>query len=129
VDLNIRGICRLRPGVEGLSENITVVSVVGRFLEHSRIFAFERNGSTRVYIGSADLMPRNLDSRVELVAPVDEPLLRDDLLDTLERCLADDCNAWELGQDGNWVRREPGADPRNAHKELMLGHGVRAAEA
>jgi polyphosphate kinase len=129
VDLNIRGICRLRPGVEGLSENITVVSVVGRFLEHSRIFAFERNGSTRVYIGSADLMPRNLDNRVELVAPVDEPLLRDDLLDTLERSLADDCNAWELGQDGRWARREPGADPRNAHKELMLGHGVRAAEA
>jgi polyphosphate kinase len=129
VDLNIRGICRLRPGVDGLSENITVVSVVGRFLEHSRVFAFERNGSTRVYIGSADLMPRNLDSRVELVAPVDEPLLRDDLLDTLERCLADDCNAWELGPDGNWVRRKPGEDPRNAHKELMLGHGVRAAEA
>jgi polyphosphate kinase len=129
VDLNIRGICRLRPGVSGVSENIRVVSVVGRFLEHSRIFAFERNGSTRVYVGSADLMPRNLDNRVELVAPVDDPVLRDDLLDTLERCLADDTNAWELGEDGTWTRREPAGEPRNAQRELMLGHAARAAEA
>jgi polyphosphate kinase len=128
VDLNVRGICRLRPGVPGLSESIRVVSVVGRFLEHSRIFAFERNGSTRVFIGSADLMPRNLDNRVELVAPVDEPTLRDELLDTLERCLADDTNAWELGEDGVWSRRVPGDDPRNAHRELMLRHGARAAD-
>ena len=130
VDLNIRGICRLRPGVPGVSENIRVVSVVGRFLEHSRVFAFERNGSTRVYIGSADLMPRNLDNRVELVAPVDDPVLRDDLLDTLERCLADNTNAWVLGQDGTWTRRTPGDDPpRNAQRELMLGHSGRAAES
>jgi polyphosphate kinase len=128
VDLNIRGICRLRPGVPGLSDHIRVVSVVGRFLEHSRIFAFERNGSTRVFIGSADLMPRNLDTRVELVAPVDEPALRDDLLDTLERCLADDTNAWELGEDGAWTRRAAGEEPRNAHRELMLRHGTRAAD-
>jgi polyphosphate kinase len=128
VDLNIRGICRLRPGVPGLSDNIRVVSVVGRFLEHSRIFAFERNGSTRVFIGSADLMPRNLDNRVELVTPVDDPALRDELLDTLERCLADDTNAWELGDDGVWERRTPGDEPRNAHRELMLRNGTRAAE-
>ena len=74
VDLNIRGICCLVPGVPGVSENIRVDSVVGRFLEHSRIFAFERNGETKVYIGSADLMPRNLDTRVELVTPVDDPV-------------------------------------------------------
>jgi polyphosphate kinase len=129
VDLNIRGICRLRPGVPGVSEHIRVVSVVGRFLEHSRIFAFERNGSTRVYIGSADLMPRNLDNRVELVAPVDDPVLRDDLLDTLERCLADDTNAWVLGEDGAWSRRSPGAEQRSAQRELMLGHAARAAES
>jgi polyphosphate kinase len=114
--------------VEGVSENIRVVSVVGRFLEHSRVFAFERNGSTRVYIGSADLMPRNLDNRVELVAPVDDPVLRDDLLDTLERCLADDTNAWVLGTDGAWTRRTPGEEPRIAQRELMLGHSARAAE-
>jgi polyphosphate kinase len=129
VDLNIRGICRLRPGVEGISENIRVVSVVGRFLEHSRIFAFERNGSTRVYIGSADLMPRNLDNRVELVAPVDDPVLRDDLLDTLERCLSDDTNAWDLREDGSWARRSSGPEPRSAQRELMLGHAARAAES
>jgi polyphosphate kinase len=126
VELNIRGICCLRPGVEGVSDNITVVSVVGRFLEHSRIFAFERDGEAQVYIGSADLMPRNLDTRVELVAPVREPALRDELLDTLERCLADDTNGWELAADGTWHRRAPGnGEPRNTHRELMALHLAR----
>jgi polyphosphate kinase len=129
VDLNIRGICCLVPGVPGVSENITVNSVVGRFLEHSRIFAFERNGETKVYIGSADLMPRNLDTRVELVTPVDDPALRDDLLDTLERSLADDTNSWDLGPDGVWTRRkQQGHEPRSVQRELMLGHQARAAE-
>ena len=113
VDLNIRGICCLRPGVPGVSENIRVVSIVGRFLEHSRIFAFERGDTRTVYIGSADLMPRNLDTRVELLAPVRDEALRGDLLDTLERCFADDTNAWELDQDGTWTRRTPsGPEPR-----------------
>jgi polyphosphate kinase len=129
VDLNIRGICCLVPGLEGFSENISVVSVVGRFLEHSRIFAFERNGETKVYIGSADLMPRNLDTRVELLAPVEAPALRDDLLDTLERSLADDTNAWDLGSDRVWRRRaQKGPELRSVQRELMLGHGARAAE-
>ena len=96
VELNIRGICCLRPGVPGVSENIRVVSIVGRFLEHSRIFAFERDGERMVYIGSADLMPRNLDTRVELVRRSSDAALRGDLLDTLERCFADNTNAWEL---------------------------------
>jgi polyphosphate kinase len=129
VDLNIRGICCLVPGLEGFSENIRVVSVVGRFLEHSRIFAFERDGETNVYIGSADLMPRNLDTRVELMTPVDAPALRDDLLDTLERSLADDTNAWELGSDDVWRRRaQRGPEARSVQRELMLGHAARAAE-
>ncbi|HEX5897865.1 MAG TPA: polyphosphate kinase 1 [Solirubrobacteraceae bacterium] len=129
VDLNIRGICCLVPGVPGVSENISVNSVVGRYLEHSRIFAFERDGETKVYIGSADLMPRNLDTRVELVTPVDDPALRDDLLDTLERSLADDTNSWDLGPDGIWRRRTlQGHEPRSVQRELMLGHQARAAE-
>jgi polyphosphate kinase len=108
-----------------------VVSIVGRFLEHSRIFAFERSGEDPVvYIGSADLMPRNLDTRVELVAPVEDPSLRDELLDTLERCLADEANAWDLAPDGAWTRREPGGDPpRSVQGELMERAAERAAEA
>jgi polyphosphate kinase len=130
VDLNIRGICCLVPGVEGVSETIRVVSVVGRFLEHSRIFAFERDDATTLYIGSADLMPRNLDTRVELDAPVDDPNLKEDLLDTLERSLADETNAWELRPDHTWVRRTPSEpEPRSVQRELMLGHAARAAEA
>jgi polyphosphate kinase len=130
VELNVRGICCLRPGVPGVSENIRVTSVVGRFLEHSRIYAFERNGSCTVYIGSADLMPRNLDTRVELLTPIRDPALRDDLTDALDRCMADDTNAWELREDGAWERRSPDPrEPRNAQRELMDGHAARAAEA
>ncbi|MDQ3934831.1 MAG: polyphosphate kinase 1 [Actinomycetota bacterium] len=116
VDLNVRGICRLRPGVEGVSENIRVVSVVGRFLEHSRIYGFHRGDECRYYIGSADLMPRNLDSRVELVVPVESPDVRAELEDTLERCFADDTFAWVLGPDG-WERRTGGE--RSVHAELV----------
>src|SRR4051794_34179006 len=131
VELNIRGICCLVPGVEGISDNIRVVSIVGRFLEHSRVYAFQRGDEQLVLIGSADLMPRNLDTRVELVAPVEDPVLRDDLLDTLERGFADDTHAWDLGPDGTWTRPERPADepePRDVQRELMLGHTARAAE-
>jgi polyphosphate kinase len=129
VDLNVRGICCLRPGVEGVSDNIRVVSVVGRFLEHSRIYAFRRGDEDRVLIGSADLMPRNLDTRVELVVPVEDPGLRGELLDVLERSLADDWSAWDLREDGTWERRTPGAEPRSVQRELMIRHAARAAEA
>jgi polyphosphate kinase len=130
VELNIRGICCLRPGVEGVSERIRVHSVVGRFLEHSRIYAFERDGEQTIYIGSADLMPRNLDTRVELLAPVRDEALRAELLDTLERCMADDTNAWTLAADGAWERRAPSpSEPRNAQDELMSRHAARAVEA
>ncbi len=129
VDLNVRGICCLRPGVPGVSDNIRVVSVVGRFLEHSRIYAFQRGEEARVLMGSADLMPRNLDSRVELVAPVEDPVLRVELLDVLERCFADDVNAWDLDADGLWTRRVPDpVAPRSVQAELRERHLARAAE-
>ena len=130
VDLNVRGICCLRPGVPGVSENVRVVAIVGRFLEHSRIFAFFCGADDpTVYIGSADLMPRNLDTRVELLTPVEDPAVRDEVIDTLDRCFADDASAWELGQDGGWARREvQGEEPRSVQRELMERHAARAAE-
>lgn len=128
IDINTRGICCLRPGVPGVSDTIRVVSVLGRFLEHSRIYAFHRGDETEVLIGSADLMQRNLDSRVELVVPVLDTTLRGDILDTMERCLADDTGAWELGADGTWSRR-PSAEPgRSVQHELAIGHAARAQE-
>jgi polyphosphate kinase len=130
IEINVRGICCLRPGVPGVSETISVISIVGRFLEHSRIYGFERDGDWRVYIGSADLMPRNLDTRVELLAPVRDTALCSDLLDTLERCFADNVNAWDLHEDGGWTRRTPGdAEPRSVQRELMTAHAAQAAEA
>ncbi|HTB50981.1 MAG TPA: polyphosphate kinase 1 [Solirubrobacteraceae bacterium] len=131
VDLNVRGICCLRPGVAGVSENIRVVSVVGRLLEHSRVYTFERGGERTVYIASADLMPRNLDHRVELAAPIDSPELRAELMDTLERAFADNQSSWELHADGVWRRQSPGPGerPRNMQLELMELHARRAAEA
>jgi polyphosphate kinase len=117
VDLAIRGICCLRAGVPEISDNITVVSVVGRFLEHSRIYGFHRGDERDYWIGSPDIMPRNLDTRVELLAPVCEPALRADLEDTLERHLADDTFGWELGPDGDWTRRT--GRTRSLNGELM----------
>ncbi len=131
VDLNVRGICCLRPGVPGVSEHITVVSVVGRLLEHSRVYTFERDGTRTVYIASADLMPRNLDHRVELAAPIESPELQAELMDTLERAFADNQSSWELHAQGTWRRRSPapGERPRNMQVELMELHARRAAEA
>ncbi len=117
IDLNVRGICCLLPGIPGVSETINVVSIVGRFLEHTRIFAFQFGDERRYYIGSADLMPRNLDSRVELLVPIDAPELQAEIEDTLERCFADDTNAWTLDAQGRWQRR-PGRH-RSVHRELM----------
>ncbi len=117
VDLAVRGICCLRPGVPEISENIKVVSVVGRFLEHSRIYGFQRGDERDYWIGSPDLMPRNLDTRVELLAPVRDEALRAELEDTLERNLADDTFGWELGPDDDWTRRNGGT--RALHEELM----------
>jgi polyphosphate kinase len=111
IDLIVRGICCLTPGVPGLSETIRVRSIVGRYLEHSRIYRFANGdglGRTRVLIGSADLMPRNLDRRVEVLTPVLEPELQERLDEVLEVELADDVLAWTMGPDGRWTRMAPG---------------------
>ncbi|HEX3172690.1 MAG TPA: polyphosphate kinase 1 [Solirubrobacterales bacterium] len=129
VDLNVRGVCCLRPGVPGVSENVRVVSIVSRFLEHSRIYAFQRGEETRVLTGSADLMPRNLDSRVELVTPIEDESLRAELLDVLESCFADNANAWELDADGLWTRLESAEeDRRSVQEELRRRHSARSGE-
>ena len=130
IELNIRGICCLRPGVPGLSENIRVVSIVSSFLEHSRVYAFRRGDESQVLIGSADLMPRNLDSRVELVTPIDDETARDQVLDVLERCFADNTNSWLLDSSGNWSRLSPeGGEKRNVQEELRERHLTLAATA
>ncbi len=125
VEVNVRGICCLRAGVPGVSENIRVTSVVGRFLEHSRLYGFRRGTDRLWWMGSADLMPRNLDTRVELLTPIEDPALRDEVEDTLEHCLADDTFAWELRSDETWERRRGGI--RSAHRELMERALERAA--
>ena len=109
VELIIRDNCRLRPGVPGLSENITVISVVGRFLEHARIYYFRNGGDEEFFIGSADLMTRNLESRVEVLTIIDNEGIRDELRTVLERQLADRRNVWEMDSDGSYHRRQ--ADP------------------
>ncbi|MBI4867108.1 MAG: polyphosphate kinase 1 [Candidatus Wallbacteria bacterium] len=123
IDLIVRGICCLRPGVAGLSENVRVTSIVGRFLEHSRVFHFANGGDDEVYIGSADWMTRNLDRRVEILVPIEDPVLRDRLVvEVLGTCLADNVQARELQADGLWVRRLPhaGAMTVNAQRLLLL---------
>jgi polyphosphate kinase len=131
IDLVVRGICRLRPGVPGVSETIRVRSIVGRFLEHSRIWTFANGRRREYYIGSADLMPRNLDLRVEVVTPVSDPDLTGRLQEVLDVMLADNEQAWELSEDGSWQRRRPadGERPVATHKvlaELALRRGVEA---
>jgi polyphosphate kinase len=122
IDLIVRGMCCLRPGVPNLSENIRVISIVGRFLEHSRIFYFRNGGDEEVYIGSADWMSRNLDRRVEVVVPVLSEPLRNHIKDGILRVqLTDNCQAWELQSDGTYVRRLPAAEmPRLCSQSVLL---------
>jgi len=121
IDLIIRGICCLRPGLRGVSENIRVLSIIGRFLEHSRLFYFHNGGDELFYIGSADWMPRNLDRRVEALVPVEDPALQSELADLLEICLSDNRKAWEMKPDGLYAQRRPkkGEAERSTHKILM----------
>jgi len=104
IRLAVRGICCLRPGVKGVSENVTVTSVVDRFLEHSRIFCFQHGGQEEIFISSADWMPRNLDRRIELMVPVQDPACRRRLLELLQAALADNSKAWRLKADGSYER-------------------------
>jgi polyphosphate kinase len=118
IDLIVRSVCCLRPGVPGLSETIRVRSIVGRYLEHSRIFAFGGGERQRFFMGSADLMPRNLDRRVEAVTPITQPDLKARLANILEVNLADDTLAWSLGPDGAWTK-VPTVAGVNAHDRLQ----------
>jgi polyphosphate kinase len=120
IDLIVRGICCLRPGVTGVSDRIRVVSIVGRFLEHSRVWYFANAGAGEYYLGSADWMPRNFDRRVEAVAPVDDPALHPRLKSLLETCLRDNRQAWDLGSDGAWRQRVPVGDVRGTHSILLV---------
>jgi polyphosphate kinase len=120
IDLIVRGICCLRPGVPGVSDNIRVRSIVGRFLEHTRVFWFANGGDEELYAASADWMDRNFYRRVEIAFPIEEKALRARVKDALERYLADNTQAWVLDADGSYRRLEPGADkPRNAQLELL----------
>jgi len=126
IDLLVRGICCLRPGVPGLSAGIRVRSIVGRYLEHSRIFRFGDGGrETTYYIGSADLMPRNLDHRVEALAPVTDPELQKRLDEILEVCLDQGTPAWELGPDGSWAKvgTDPAVPVQLRLQELAVARG------
>ena len=121
VDLIVRGICCLAPGIEDVSENIRVISIIGRFLEHSRIFYFRNGGMEEVFIGSADWMPRNLDRRVEAVTPIEDSKLRMELQEILRIMLEDNRQAWDLGGDGVYSQRspQPNEPERSTHEILM----------
>ncbi len=128
IDLIIRGVCCLRPGVKEVSENIRVQSIVGRFLEHSRIFYFHNRGEEEIYIGSADWMPRNLDQRVEAITPVADPDIAKDLQEILGIMLADNRMAWDLQPDGRYIQRRPAADcPQASSQETLIQMALQSA--
>jgi polyphosphate kinase len=121
IDLIVRGMCCLRPGVEGISENIRVISIIGRYLEHSRIYYFHNRGEEEVYIGSADWMTRNLDRRVEAIVPIEDPEIVKDLEEILAVMLADNRQSWDLQPDGQYIQRHPaeGVKEQSSQKILM----------
>ena len=121
IDLIVRGICTLRPGVQGLSDNIRVRSILGRFLEHSRILYFHNGGAEDMYIGSADMMHRNLDRRVEAMARIDSPEVKRTISEILDLALADNYSAWLLGDSGEWTRLQPvdGEEAMHLQEYLM----------
>jgi len=120
VRLNVRGICGLRPGVRGVSESIEVVSIVDRFLEHARVFHFKNGGDEEVYLSSADLMPRNLDRRIELLFPVEAPEARQKVLNALDAAFRDTVKGRVLQKDGSYRRAKTpkGEEPYRSQIEL-----------
>lgn len=120
IDLIIRGMCCLRPGVKEVSENIRVISIVGRFLEHSRIFYFHNDGQEEIYIGSADWMPRNLDRRVEAITIVEDTEIAKDLQEILGVMLADNRGAWDLQPDGRYIQRRPPANAGQSSSQKIF---------
>jgi polyphosphate kinase len=127
IDLVVRGMCSLRPGLKGISDNIRVLSVIGRFLEHSRLFWFDNGGERELFLGSADWMPRNLDRRVEAVVPVLDPDQRQQLQWCYQLYL-DDPHAWWMNPDGSYQRRETENNRPVAQEELMALWALRNAQ-
>ena len=120
IELIIRGMCCLYPGRKGFSENISVISIIGRFLEHSRIFWFANDNNPEVYIGSADLMPRNLDRRVEAITPIEEPEQKEHLERLLNLYLNDNREAWDMQSDGSFLQRQPNPNSEEHRAQQQL---------
>jgi polyphosphate kinase len=126
IDIVARSICTLRPGVPGLSETIRVRSIVGRFLEHSRIFIFEAGQKRSILIGSADLMPRNLDHRIEVLTPVEDGRAQQELVRAFEVLLADNASAWEMSSEGRWMKLRPKKGDRGRQAQQVFMRSARA---
>jgi polyphosphate kinase len=120
IDLIIRDTCRFRPHLPNVSENAQVISVVGRFLEHTRIYYFRNGGDEEYFIGSADAMQRNLESRVEVVTPIEDPMLCSELRMILNTQLNDQRSAWEMQFDGSYVQRHPNDDKIKGAQETLI---------
>ncbi|WP_374045085.1 polyphosphate kinase 1 [Geobacter sp. AOG2] len=126
IDLVVRDTCRLRPGIPGLSENIRVMSVVGRFLEHSRLYYFKNGGADEYFIASADAMKRNLEARVEILCPVESPELTKDLRAIFDIHISDQCSVWDMQSDGSYIQRKPASDsPPHGSHHLMIEWAAR----
>jgi polyphosphate kinase len=126
VDLIVRDSCRLRPGIEGLSKNTRIISIIGRFLEHSRIFYFRNGGDEEYYIGSADCMARNLNNRVEVLVPVEDSRHRRELRAMLDTQLTDQRSAWEMGTDGSYTQLQPSGDKTDSSQQSLIEWHERA---
>ena len=129
IDVIARSICTLRPGMPGLSETIRVRSVLGRFLEHSRLFVFDADGKTEFFLGSADLMPRNLDHRIELVAPIEDSRAQQEIVRAFDVWLADNASAWELSSEGRWMKLRPKKGDRGKPSQAVFTRSARARAA